>query len=253
MGMATIKIGVLGAAGRMGRMLIREVAEGSSLVLIAATDVPGSAAIGIDAGIVAGLPSLGVAVTHNNDALFEASEVVIDFTLPTGTATHARLAAETKTPLVIGTSGLRSVEEKAIDKAVESIAIVQAPNMSLVANLLYALTQQTADILDDTYDVAISEMHHRYKRDAPSGTALALQAAAEAGGRKKSAIAMTAIRAGDLAGEHTVFFAGEGERLELTHEATSRRVFARGAIHAARWLLDKPPGRYGMKDVLGLN
>ncbi len=251
--MATIKIGVLGAAGRMGRMLVREVAEGEGLALAAAADVAGSDAIGKDAGTLADLSPLGVAVTHDIAALFEASEVAIDFTLPAGTAAHVKLATETKTPLVIGTTGLGPAEEKAINEAAGSVAIVQAPNMSLAVNLLFALTRQAAGVLDDTYDVAVSEMHHRHKVDAPSGTALALRAAAEAGGRKKDRIAMAAIRAGDLVGEHTVIFAGEGERLELTHEATSRRVFARGAVHAARWVLDQPPGRYGMEDVLGLD
>jgi len=251
--MATIKIGVLGAAGRMGRMLIREVDEGEGLALAAAVDLPGSAAIGEDAGTLADLSPLGVPITSDDNAAFEAADVVIDFTLPKGTAALAKLAAATKTPLVIGTSGLGPAEEEAIDAAAGSVAIVQAPNMSLAVNLLYALTRQAAGVLDETYDVAISEMHHRHKLDAPSGTALALAAAAEAGGRKIDPNEIAAIRAGDLAGEHTVLFAGEGERLELKHEATSRRVFARGAVHAARWVLDQPPGRYGMKDVLGLN
>ncbi|MGB1548175.1 MAG: 4-hydroxy-tetrahydrodipicolinate reductase [Alphaproteobacteria bacterium] len=250
--MAMIKIGILGAAGRMGQMLVREVAGGQGISLAAAADVAGHAAIGKDAGSLAGLSPLGVVVTHDVEALFDAADVAIDFTLPAGTAAHVKLAGATKTPIVIGTTGLGRAEEKVLAEAAKVIPIVQAPNMSLAVNLLFALTEKAARALDESYDVAISETHHRHKVDAPSGTALALRAAAEAGGRERDAITMTAIRAGDIVGEHSVFFTGEGERLTLKHEATSRVVFARGAVHAARWVLGKSPGRYNMRDVLDL-
>ncbi|MCE2509492.1 MAG: 4-hydroxy-tetrahydrodipicolinate reductase [Alphaproteobacteria bacterium] len=248
-----MKIGILGAAGRMGQMLVREVAAGQGIALAGAADMAGHAAIGKDAGQLAGLSPLGVVITQDVATLFATSDVVIDFTLPAATAAHVKRAAETKTPIVIGTTGLGPAETKAITEAAASVAIVQAPNMSLAVNLLLALTRKAASVFDDSYDVAISEMHHRHKVDAPSGTALALRDAVETGGRKRDEITMTAIRAGDLAGEHSVFFIGEGEQLALTHEATSRSVFARGAVHAARWVLNQPPGRYGMQDVLGLD
>jgi len=251
--MAEIRIGILGAAGRMGRMLIREVTERDGVHLAAAADMAGHSCIGEDAGSMAGLAPLGVAVTEANAAFFEASDVAIDFTLPGATEAHAKLAAETKTPLVLGTTGLAAAQEQAVAAAAARVAIVQAPNMSLAVNLLFALARRAAGALDAAYDVAVSEIHHHHKLDAPSGTALALRDAAVAGGRTEEEIAMASIRAGDVVGEHTILFAGAGERLELTHKATSREVFARGAVHAARWAAGQPPGLYAMADVLGLD
>ncbi|PCJ60756.1 MAG: 4-hydroxy-tetrahydrodipicolinate reductase [Rhodospirillaceae bacterium] len=250
--MTETRIGILGAGGRMGCMLIREIAE-QNLCLAAAAEKAGHAACGEDAGCVAGLAPLGVTVTDNPAALFSASDVVIDFTWPTATVCHASLAVETKTALVIGTTGMDPDQEKAIATAAGHAAIVKAPNMSLAVNLLFALARHAASVLDAAYDVSVSEIHHRHKLDSPSGTALALRDAAVAGGRKTDEIAMTAIRAGDIVGEHGILFAGAGERLEITHKATSREVFARGAVHAARWVAGQPPGLYGMADVLGLD
>ena len=250
--MTETRIGILGAGGRMGRMLIREIAE-SNACLAGASDRAGGAACGMDAGLLVGLASLGIPVTDDPAALFSASDVVIDFTLPAATASHARLAAEMKTALVIGTTGLGATQEKAILSASANVAIVKAPNMSLAVNLLFALARHAAAALDASYDVAVSEIHHRHKLDSPSGTALAIRDAAIAGGRKKEDVAVTAIRAGDVVGEHSILFAGAGERLEITHKATSREVFARGAVHAARWVVSRPPGLYGMADVLGLD
>lgn len=253
--MAVIRIGILGASGRMGRLLIREVAAGKGFALSGATEAKGHRAIGQDAGVLAGLFRLGVAVSDDAAALMAASDVVIDFTLPAVTVRHAKLAAKAGTAMVIGTTGFAPAEVKAIAAAARRVPIVQAPNMSLAVNLLFALTKRAAAVLDATYDISISEIHHREKRDAPSGTALALGAAAQAGRKQKgkpAKIPMVSIRAGDAAGEHTVLFAGEGERLELAHKATSRQVFARGAVFAARWVKGKPPRLYDMADVLGL-
>ena len=250
--MTETRIGILGAGGRMGAMLIREIAE-QKFCLAAAAEKTGHAACGKDAGPLAGLASLGVVVTDDPAVLFQASDVVIDFTLPAATVRHAGLAAETKTALVIGTTGMDPDQEQAIATAARNVAIVKAPNMSLAVNLLFALARHAAGALDAAYDVSVSEIHHHHKVDSPSGTALALRDAAVAGGRKKEDIAMTALRAGDIVGEHSILFAGSGERIELTHKATSREVFARGAVHAARWVAGQPPGLYGMADVLGLD
>lgn len=250
--MADPKIGILGAGGRMGRMLIREVVESDGACLSGALERPGHGDCGKDAGLLAALAPLGVAVTDDDGALFSGADVVIDFTLPAATVRHVALAAQTGTAMVIGTTGLDPDQEKAIGEAARRVAIVKAPNMSLGINLLLALARHAAGALDATYDVAVSEIHHHHKLDSPSGTALAIRDAAVAGGRKQEEIVMTALRAGDVVGDHTILFAGAGERLELTHKATSRQVFARGAVHAARWVAGKPPGLYGMADVLGL-
>ena len=264
------RIGVLGAAGRMGQMLVRQIGETDGATLAAAGDRAGHAALGRDAGQLAGLETLGIAITDDAAALFKASQVVIDFTSPDATASYAALAAQHGTALVIGTTGLKPEHQAAIDRAAHKIAIVQAANFSAGVTLLAALTEQVARALPALYDIEIVEMHHRHKVDAPSGTALALGSAAAqgrgltleshairgrdgiTGARPMGPIGFAALRGGDVAGDHSVIFAGPGERLELTHKASGRQVFAAGAVQAALWAVGKPPGRYDMRAVLGL-
>jgi 4-hydroxy-tetrahydrodipicolinate reductase len=268
--MAAVKIGIVGAAGRMGRALIEEVAATEGAVLAAAAEQPGAAVIGQDAGALAGLKPLGVAITGEAEAVFEASDAVIDFTAPKATVAHAALAARHKAALVIGTTGLEPADAARIRAAGREVPIVWAPNMSMAVNVLFALTERVAKVLGPDYDIEILEMHHRHKVDAPSGTALGLGRAAAAGrgvaldavaqrgrdgitgARAKGAIGFAALRGGDVVGDHSVIFAGEGERLELVHKASSRKIYARGAVRAALWLRGRRPGIYDMADVLGL-
>ena len=209
-------------------------------------------------------------VSDDPRALFATADVVVDFTLPASSVAHAELAGETGTALVIGTTGIDAAQEAAIAAAAAQAPILRAANMSLGVNLLLKLVEQTARALDLAFDIEVVEMHHRHKIDAPSGTALALGQAAAAGRavnlesvaqrvrdgitgpRESGHIGFATLRGGDVAGEHTVVFAGESERLELTHKASNRVIFARGAVTAALWLSGKPPGLYGMGDVLGL-
>jgi len=264
------KIGIVGAAGRMGRMLVRTVHETPGCVVAGATERAGDAAIGADAGELAGVGPIGVALTDNSAVMFAAVDVVIDFTAPAATAAHAALAAEAGCALVAGTTGLEAEHRAALDAAAQKVPVVWAPNMAAGVNLLFALTEQVARALDADYDIEIVEMHHRHKVDAPSGTALALGEAAArgrnvdlaevresgrdgiTGARERGAIGFASLRGGDVVGDHTVVFAGGGERIELTHKAASRELFANGAVRAARWAAGKPAGFYGMKDVLGL-
>ncbi len=267
--MTEMKIGVVGCAGRMGRMLVREVHETAESAVAGGTEVPGAEALGDDIGVLAGIGPLGLAVGSDARALFAAADAVLEFTSPEATVAHAALAAETGCVHVVGTTGLTAEHEAALGDAAARTAIVWAPNMSLAVNLLIGLTEQVAAALDDDYDIEIAEIHHRYKADAPSGTALALGRAAAkgrgvdldaaavrgrdgvGGPRRRGDIGFAALRGGDVAGEHTVIFAADGERIELVHRATDRRIFARGAVRAALWARDKPPGLYGMGDVLG--
>lgn len=268
--METLKIGVVGCAGRMGRMLLRTILEADGCELAGGTEPAGSERIGADLGELAGHGALGAAVGDDAVALFAKSDVVIDFTKPAASVAHAELAAQGHVGYVLGTTGLSGDQQSAIEKAAAHTAIVQAANMSLGVNLLLALVERTAGILDAAYDIEILEMHHRHKVDAPSGTALALGQAAAAGrevaldavaqkvrdgvtgARRRGDIGFATLRGGDVAGEHTVIFAGEGERIEFAHRASTREVFARGAVKAARWVHGKPAGLYSMRDVLGL-
>jgi 4-hydroxy-tetrahydrodipicolinate reductase len=263
-----IKIGVTGAAGKMGCVLIRQVCETTGFQLVAASEMAGHTVLGRDAGELAGLASLAVPIEADTDALFAASDAVLDFTLPGATEGHSASAARHGTALIIGTTGLEEAQQRALEKAGETAAIVQAPNMSLCVNLLMRLVEQTAARLDDDYDIEIVEMHHRHKVDAPSGTALDLGRAAAKGrgvsldavadrgrdgitsARQRGAIGFAALRGGDVVGDHSVIFAADGERLELTHKSASRQTYARGALRAAAWAHDKPPGLYSMADVL---
>ncbi len=266
-----MKIGIPGAAGRMGQALTRQVAGAEGLALVAATEVTEHPALGRDCGALAGIEPLGVAVGDDAQAMFRAADAVLDFTLPGAAAAHAALAAAEGTILVVGTTGLGADEQAALEAAARQTAVVQAPNMSLAVNLLFRLTEQVAGILDDDYDIEIVEMHHRHKIDAPSGTALGLgRAAARArgvsfdavaergrdgvtGARERGRIGFAALRGGDVVGEHSVIFAAEGERLELAVRSANRQTYARGAVLAARWAEGRAPGLYTMADVLGLD
>jgi 4-hydroxy-tetrahydrodipicolinate reductase len=268
--MAEISIGITGVGGRMGRMLVAEIAAAQGCRLAGGSEAPGSALLGRDIGELAGIGPVGLTATADAAALVAAADVVIDFTLPAAALRHAALAAEHGKAMVIGTTGLDAAQAKALDAAGKRIAIVWAPNMSPAVTLLQSLVEEAARRLGEDYDIEVLEMHHHHKVDAPSGTALALGRAAAAGrgidlashsqrvrdghtgARKPGDIGFATLRGGDVVGDHTVIFAGEGERLEFTHRAASRRIFARGALRAARWVVGRAPGLYGMKDVLGL-
>lgn len=270
----TVRIGIVGGAGRMGRALIRQTLEtqraGGGCALVGVVAREGSPALGRDAGLLAGLDPCGVAVSADPVALFADADAVIDFTLPDATARFATLAAQGKTVHVVGTTGLGEAERQALRAASHHAPVIEAANMSLGVTLLQALVEKVAATLGEEFDIEIVEMHHRHKVDAPSGTALALgQAAARGRGvdlaeasvrsrdghtgpRQPGSIGFATLRGGDVVGEHTVVFAGGGERIELTHKATSREIFARGAVRAAIWGHGQKPGLYGMADVLGL-
>ena len=268
--MEPLKIGIVGAAGRMGAMLVRQVqALGADCRLIGATERAGSPALGKDAGELAGLGKLGVIVAADPVELFAKADAVIDFTAPAATVAHSALAAQGKTIHIIGTTGLEAAHDAEIAKAARHTAIVRAANFSVGVNLIQALTKRAASLLDEEFDIEIVEMHHRHKVDAPSGTALALGDAAAAGrnvslkdvavrardgitgARQSGTIGFAALRGGDVVGDHTVIFAADGERVEIGHKASSRQIFARGALRAALWARGKPPGLYSMQDVLG--
>lgn len=269
--MSEIRVAVAGASGRMGRNLIKAVAETEGLVLTAAVDRPGNSFIGADAGELAGLGALGVVISDDLAKVADDFDVVIDFTRPEGTLRHLAICAEQDKQMVIGTTGFDEAGLAAIREAAEKIAIVFAPNMSVGVNLVLKLLQLAASVLDpNQYDIEVIEAHHRHKVDAPSGTALRMgEVVAETlgwdlkevavygregitGERPHKQIGFETIRAGDIVGEHTVMFATEGERVEITHKASSRMTFAKGAARACVWLADKSSGLYDMQDVLGL-
>lgn len=267
-----MKLVVVGAAGRMGKTLIKLISETPGLVLHAAVERAGSAALGQDAGELAGVPKLGVAVTDDPLAAFLHADGVIDFTTPASTVEFAALAAQARIVHVIGTTGCLPEHEAKIDAAARHARVVKSGNMSLGVNLLSVLIKQAARALDAAgWDIEVLEMHHKHKVDAPSGTALLLgEAAAEGRGisladhsvrmrdghtgpREEGSIGFATLRGGSVIGEHQVLFASEGELITLSHSATDRSLFARGALKAATWARDKRPGRYTMLDVLGLN
>ncbi len=265
----TVTVGINGAGGRMGRRLVALAMEDAGLKLTGAIEHGSSPFLGQDAGLLAGATKAEVPLTAGFPA--KLPQVLIDFTIPAGTRTALELCVKNKIALVIGTTGLTADDHKLIDEAAKSIAVLQAPNMSLGVNLLFALAAQVAKRLGDDYDIEIVEAHHRFKKDSPSGTALGIaQAICDATGksiekdvvhgrhgddttRVRGEIGMHAVRIGDVVGDHTVSFGALGERLELTHLASTRDVFARGALRAGKWLAgQKNPGRYKMADVLGL-
>jgi 4-hydroxy-tetrahydrodipicolinate reductase len=264
------KIAVAGAGGRMGRTLIEASNNSKNSILTAATERPDSSLVGIDAGELAGLGrSIHVPVSAS---LARASDfdVLIDFTHPTITTQHIDYCLQQHRKMVIGTTGCDEELEAKIKKAAETIAIVYAPNMSVGVTLCLKLLQTAARVLDDEVDIEIIEAHHRHKVDAPSGTAIKMgQVIADTlgrdlkecavygregqtGARERKTIGFETIRAGDIVGDHTVMFAGEGERIEITHKASSRMTFAKGALRAAEWLKEKNKGLYDMMDVLDL-
>lgn len=261
---------VTGASGRMGRMLLQTVAESSAVKLVGAIERHGNEFLGQDVGTLIGRPDMGVTITDDPLPAFAKAQAVLDFTAPSATVEFAALAAQARATHVIGTTGMTDADLAKISAAARHAVIVRAGNMSLGVNLLVELTRKVAHALDEDYDVEVIEAHHHHKVDAPSGTALMLgQAAAEGrgvdlstvedrgrdgitGARTRGNIGFTAIRGGDIVGEHDVLFAGQGERVVLRHVATDRRVFARGALKAALWGQDKKPGEYSMVDVLGL-
>jgi 4-hydroxy-tetrahydrodipicolinate reductase len=265
-----MKIAVMGVAGRMGQELIRAVHQAEGCEVCGAVERPDSPLIGKDAGAIAGIGTLGVPVSADPVEIIAAAEGILDFTTPEATVEFAGLAANARIVHVIGTTGLSPEDDARIATAARHAAIIKAGNMSLGVNLLAAVTRRVAEALDADYDIEIVEMHHRNKVDAPSGTALMLAAAAAqgrgvnleqhsvkgrdgiTGPRRRGDIGLASLRGGSVVGDHTVIFAGPGERIELSHLAADRGIFARGAIKAVLWGLGRPPGLYSMADVLGL-
>ena len=266
-----IRTAVIGAAGRMGRMLVAQIVSNPQLVLAGATEYAGAPTIGQDAAVLAGLAPSGVVVTDDLRVALEGADVVIDFSLPDSTRQTVKVAAELGVSMVIGTTGLPAEDRDAITQAASSGSrIVFAPNMSIGVNLLFHLCGKVASALGSDYDIEVVEMHHNRKKDAPSGTAVRLgEILAEStgldyakdtrhgregnvGARTQREIGMHAIRGGDVVGDHTIIYATDGERVELTHKASSRETFAKGAIRAVTFLATAEPGLYDMQAVLGL-
>jgi 4-hydroxy-tetrahydrodipicolinate reductase len=259
-------IAITGAAGRMGQRLIALAKQDGQFDIVGAVERPEHPAQSRDAGEIAGIGKLGVPVS---DELPRTPQVLIDFTAPASTRHWLKTCRDRGIALVIGTTGLQATDHAAIDQAATDIPVLQAPNMGLGVNLLFKIAAQVAKALGDDYDIEIVEGHHRFKKDAPSGTAMGIaEAILKATGktrddlafgrhgddceRKRGEIGMHSLRIGDEVGRHTAYFAALGERLELTHVATNRDTFARGALRAARWLATQKPARYTMADVLGL-
>lgn len=268
--MSDMRLVVMGASGRMGRMLIKTIAATAGVVLAAALERPGAAALGQDAGELVGVGPLGVAVADDPLAAVVAADGVIDFTTPAATVEMTALAAQARIVHVIGTTGLSGEDLGKISAAARHAVIVRSGNMSLGVNLLAMLVERAAAALGPEWDIEVLEMHHRLKVDAPSGTALLLgEAAAKGrnialadhavrardgitGARNTGDIGFATLRGGTVIGEHSVIFAGAGERLVLSHHAEDRSLFASGALKAALWARGRKPGEYSMRDVLGL-
>ena len=268
--MSDMRIAVMGAAGRMGQELVRAVHATPGCVVAGGVERPGSPMLGQDVGAVAGIGAVGAAITDDALAVCASVDAILDFTSPAATVEFAGLAAIARIVHVIGTTGCSAADEAAIAAAARHATIIKAGNMSLGVNLLAALTRKVAEALDADFDIEIVEMHHRHKVDAPSGTALMLGAAAadgrkvgladvsvrardgHTGARRRGDIGFQSLRGGSVVGDHTVIFAGEGERIELTHLASDRGIFARGAVKAALWGKGRSPGLYSMVDVLGI-
>jgi 4-hydroxy-tetrahydrodipicolinate reductase len=269
--MSDMRLIVAGAGGRMGRTLVKAIAETDGAVLAGALEAPGAAVIGRDAGELAGLGPNGIMVSADAAALLAGADGVIDFTIPAATLVLAEYTAARGLIHIIGTTGFAAEEEKTLSVAARAARIVKSGNMSLGVNLLAALVKRVAGTLDDAFDIEIVEMHHNRKIDAPSGTALLFGEAAAAGrgidlakrsergrdghtgARKAGDIGFVSLRGGTVVGEHSVIFAGPHERIELVHRAEDRMIFARGAVTAALWARDRKPGLYTMADVLGLS
>lgn len=249
-----IKVIVTGICGRMGKRVAALLGDGTEL--IGATEREGHSAIGKDAGEVLGLEKKGVIIEESLKEIITQSDVIIDFTMPQATLTHLRLAAGEKKGMVIGTTGFNNEELSEVERLAGNTACLLSPNMSVGVNLLFRILGEVVRTLGDKYDIEIVESHHRHKKDAPSGTAKKIaEILNEARGvnLEEAAIRIHSLRAGDIIGEHTVIFAGEDERIELVHRAETRDTFARGAIRAAKFIAQAPPGLYTMKDVLNVH
>ena len=265
-----LNIAVTGAAGRMGRALIAACDLNENTRLTAAIERPGNTLVGSDAGDLAGLGPLNVKVTDKLESVVDSFDTLVDFTSPESTLQNLETCAKHRRNIVIGTTGFDDAGKRKISEAASDTGIVFAPNMSVGVNLCLKLLETAARILGDDVDIEVIEAHHRHKVDAPSGTAIRMgEVVASAlgrdlsecavygregitGARGRKTIGFETIRAGDIVGDHTVMFAAEGERVEITHKASSRMTFANGAVRAANWLHQQPPGLYDMQDVLGL-
>jgi len=267
--MTPIRTVITGVSGRMGSLLTRLIRDNPEFLLHGGTDKPGSAAIGLDVGLAAHLAPLEVSTVDSLAATLDRANVVIDFTTPEVSVAHAQLCAEAGVPLVVGSTGFSPEAKAHMADAAKRIPLVMAPNMSVGVNLVIELAATLARRLGEDFDVEIVETHHRMKKDAPSGTAMRMaeelakalgrerddictSRVGQIGERPRKEIGVQTLRGGDVVGEHTVFFLGDGERVELTHRATSREQFGRGALRAAKWILGKPPGLYDMTHVLGV-
>jgi 4-hydroxy-tetrahydrodipicolinate reductase len=268
--MADMRLIVAGAGGRMGRALTRVISETPGAVLAGALEAPGSELLGKDAGMLAGVPANGVTLSADLWSMSAEADGILDFTVPAATIANVAIAAQRGLVHVIGTTGLSSSDDAVIKSVTSRAIVVQSGNMSLGVNLLAALVKRVAQSLDESFDIEILEMHHKAKIDAPSGTALMLGQAAAAGrgvsleehsargrdgitgARRAGDIGFAALRGGTVTGDHSVIFAGAMERIELTHRAEDRTMFAQGAVKAALWARHQKPGLYSMTDVLGL-
>ena len=264
-----VKIGVVGAAGRMGKALVQVIAQDANTRLVASTDRPGSSLLGTDAGELAGVGTLGVTLVDNLGAA-PVFDVLIDFTTPESTMAHLQFCKAHSKPIVIGTTGLSETQKQELQDAAKTIPVIFAPNMSVGVNLVFKLLETAARVMGDGCDIEIIEAHHRNKVDAPSGTALRMGEiiAAELGReladcavygreghtgvRERSTIGFSTIRGGDIVGEHNAMFIAEGERVEIGIRSGSRATYATGAVRGARWLIEKNSGLFDMQDVLGL-
>jgi 4-hydroxy-tetrahydrodipicolinate reductase len=268
--MPEMRLIVAGAGGRMGRALTRVITETPGAVLVGALEAPGSALLGKDAGVLAGVSANGVMLSADLWAMSENADGILDFTVPAATIANVAIAAQRRLVHIIGTTGLSASDDAVIKSVTNRAIVVKSGNMSLGVNLLAALVKRVAQSLDDSFDIEILEMHHKAKVDAPSGTALMLGEAAAAGrnitlqahaargrdgltgARRRGDIGFASLRGGSVTGDHSVIFAGSMERIELTHRAEDRTMFAQGALKAALWAHGKAPGLYSMNDVLGI-
>jgi 4-hydroxy-tetrahydrodipicolinate reductase len=271
MTISPMRLVVVGAAGRMGRALVRAVSENPATILHAAIEREGNPAIGQDSGLLAGLAANGLPVTSDSLTAFVKAQGVLDFTAPAATVEFSALAAQARLVHVVGTTGMSEADLERLDAAARHAVVVRSGNFSVGVNMLAALVRRAAASLGTDWDIEITEMHHRMKVDAPSGTALLLGEAAAAargvtlaeasvrardghtGARVEGTIGFQALRGGTVIGDHTVIFAGNGERIELRHIAEDRGLFAQGAVKAALWGVSRKPGHYSMNDILGLS
>jgi 4-hydroxy-tetrahydrodipicolinate reductase len=265
----TIRIAIVGASGRMGKMLIEAVLAAPDMTLGAALDLPNSVYLGQDAGLSLGVRT-GVLLTSDVAAAMQDCDALIDFTRPEGTLAHLAVCQQLGKKIIIGTTGFDAAGKAAIATAGELTGVVFAANMSVGVNVTLKLLELASKHLQNDYDIEVFEAHHKHKVDAPSGTALAMgEAVAKAmdkslddiaqwarhghtGAREKGSVGFSVMRGGDVVGDHTVFFAGEGERIEITHRSTSRATYAQGSLKAVRFLMQRPAGLYNMQQVLGL-